>query len=37
VVEHTAPAIDETPRSVEEVVEHHPKALEAEHEPKPLV
>jgi ribonuclease E len=37
VVEHTAPIVDETPSSVEEVAEHHPKALEEEHEPKPLV
>ena len=36
VVEHAAPVIDENLRSVEEVVEHNPKALEEEHEPKPL-
>lgn len=36
VAEHTTPAIDENLRSVEEVVEQNPKALEEEHEPKPL-
>jgi len=39
--EHTAPeapatVIDENLRSAEEVVKHHPEALEESHEPKPL-
>ena len=36
VAEHTTPTIDENLRSVEDLVEQNPKALEEEHEPKPL-
>lgn len=36
VAEVATPAIDENLRSVEEVAEQHPEALEKEHEPKPL-
>ncbi|WP_209436734.1 hypothetical protein, partial [Pseudomonas gingeri] len=34
--EPAAPTIDENLQSVEEVIEHTPKALEEAHEPKPL-
>ncbi|MGO2285050.1 ribonuclease E [Pseudomonas lundensis] len=36
VAEHTTPTVDENLRSVEDLVEQNPKALEEEHEPKPL-